>query len=223
MKIALITEGVTDQIILRPIIEAILENDDISFNSVQPLLDEQDMQMGYGGWELVLASLKALDVAILLEQNDFVVVQIDTDVSFHEQFGVQHAKPGEKVDPDDLCHRVMEKLSSQIPWAKMEGARNRFLYAIGVHSIECWLIGLVDPKHNGKVINGCFEKLNVALRRQNIQPISSNAKNKGTSRKAYLDLGRQLGKPKIVHQQAKLNAGFHAFLHQLMVLQQKVE
>ncbi len=223
MNIALITEGGTDQIVLKPILETIFQENEVFFNAIQPTVDFTDRQTNFGGWQLVLKTLEKLEVCDLLQSNDLVVIQIDTDVSYLHGFDVPHAAPGKKVDPVDLCLRTIDKLRSLIPTFEAQGCEHRFAYAIGVHSIECWLLGLVDQRHGVNVIGGCFDKLNKALVRQKRKPISSASKNKGASQQAYRLLANKFSKPKTSEEQSCLNAGFLAFLSQLEAFRKKNE
>jgi hypothetical protein len=235
MKVALITEGVTDQFVLKPIVECILEDDDISFNSLQPLVDEEAIQVGFGGWELVFKTIRALDIALLLEINDFVIVQIDSDMAHMKGFDVPQAISGSKVDAADLCQRVIDRLKGILPQTISDEQLSKFVFAIGIHSIECWLIGLVDAAHGPKVIGNCLDGpngLNSALAKGKHcskwfgaaaqgQPckIIEKTKNKGQSRKIYQELAKQFSKRKILVEQSKRNTGFEYFVEQLQSVQ----
>jgi hypothetical protein len=239
MKVALITEGVTDQIVLKPIVECIMEDDDISFNSLQPLVDEEAIQVGFGGWELVFKTIRALDIALLLEINDIVVVQIDSNMAYMKGFDVPHAVSDSKVDAADLCLRVIDRLKEILPQPASEEQLSKFVFAIGIHSIECWLIGLIDAAHGPKVIGNCLDGpngLNRALEKGKHcskwfgaaakgQPckIIEKTKNKGQSRKIYQELAKQFSKKKILAEQSKRNTGFESFVAQLQTVQGKID
>lgn len=212
MNIALITEGVTDQIVIKPIVESIFEQEDIHFFPLQPTLDNTDRQSNFGGWHMVLETLRHLDLTSLFQNNDFLIVHVDSDVSHLKGFDLPHSISGGKVDVDGLLRRIIQKLSSLAPMAESDERHRRILYAIGIHSIECWLIGLVDPTHSYKRVNGCLVKLNQALKKKKHNPISSTAKNSGDSRRTYLALANQFQNKKTTLQQSQLNPGFKQFV-----------
>jgi hypothetical protein len=228
MNIALITEGGTDQIVLKPIVEALLPQEEIYFRSLQPAMDNTDRQKDYGGWKLVMKALERLDVADLLEANDMVIVHIDSDVSYQKGFDVPHAASGQKVDTQALYEAVVARLLAELPASTTAAQKSKFVFAIGLHSIECWLVGLVDASHGQKVLGHCLKKLNDGLVKQKFcgsihslkaakSPckIIEETKNKGASRQIYFALAAQLSKPKVVLRQAKLNVGFAAFVGQI--------
>lgn len=49
IKIALITEGITDSFVIIPIVENYFKEKDFVFNPVQPQQDETEKQKGFGG------------------------------------------------------------------------------------------------------------------------------------------------------------------------------
>ena len=79
VSFALITEGITDQAVIENILIGCF--DDPIVNPIQPLRDATDKQATHGGWELVLEHLRSPGLNQALQFNDFVIVQLDTDVS----------------------------------------------------------------------------------------------------------------------------------------------
>ena len=67
LKIGLITEGITDQIILRPIIENYWKEAEFLFRPVQLRVDETDKQEGFGGWVNVLKTCHEEDLTTRLK------------------------------------------------------------------------------------------------------------------------------------------------------------
>lgn len=88
---ALITEGITDQVILDHMVDAFYEakykdevevDTEIYINPIQPARDETDASRAstLGGWEEVFKYCSHSElIADCLSSNDFVIIQIDTD------------------------------------------------------------------------------------------------------------------------------------------------
>jgi hypothetical protein len=214
MRVQLITEGITDQQVLVPIVESFWPDLEIDFVRTPSSTDKTDKQEGWGGWLLVLQKLESLDVAELIQYNDLVVVQIDTDVSPEKGFDVPHWD-GEKLSPEVLIERVIQRLKSCLSPQPLPKQDRFFIFAIGVHSLECWLVGLRDGQHKATKINDCLKRLNTALLKNKQDAISPNDKNNSKSQKVYQQLGNELAKTKVFRAQAPLNAGLQHFLIQL--------
>lgn len=214
MVVQLITEGITDQHVLKPIIMSIWPDEEFEFISFPRVNDATDKQAEWGGWQLVLQKLASLDVEQLVRFNDLVVVQIDTDVSPEKGFDVPHWD-GEKLSPENLIEKVVQRLKACLAPALSPDQEKYFVFAIGVHTLECWLVGLRDNQHKATKINDCLKHLNTALLKNKEDTISPNDKNNRKSQKVYEKLGRELAKPKVLKAQAPLNAGLQSFLHQL--------
>jgi hypothetical protein len=214
MRVQLITEGITDQHVLVPIVKSFWPDLDIDFVRTPSSTDKTDKQDGWGGWQLVLQKLESLDVAELIQYNDLVVVQIDTDVSPMTGFDVPHWD-GEKLSPETLIEKVIQRLKFCLHPSPTEDQEKFFIFAIGVHTLECWLVGLRDSQHKATKINDCLKHLNTALLKKKEETISPNDKNNRKSQKVYEKLGNELAKPKVLKTQAPLNVGLQSFLAQL--------
>lgn len=163
---ALIAEGITDQVILDRIIDLTChptDDEDFEVNYVQPLRDATDASNNiFGGWELVLEFCK-LRFDDALQTNDYVVIQIDTDVGDHVNFGVSLTEGGVDRDFRDLLLDVKKVIVQAIGEEAFRRAEERVLFAIAVHSIESWLLLLLFKKDNPK---SSFERLQRELRRK---------------------------------------------------------
>ena len=121
VSIALITEGVTDQLIIKPIIESYYKDIDFRFKPIRPLVDETDMQTSFGNWYNVICACKEESFTEIFSYNDFIVVQIDADVSQEPHFDVPHIEAGQQIENKRLCENIITKLISLIPdevWKK---------------------------------------------------------------------------------------------------------
>ena len=215
MKIALITEGITDQYIIKPIIENYFKEIDFKFNPISPIVDETDKQTGFGSWVNVIKSCEEEDFEEMFLFNDYVVIQIDTDVSEQKGYDVPKVKDGKKLEPNELCEKVIEKLKSLIEEDVLEKHSEKFLFAIGIHSMECWLIATVKSGRNKEETDNCLFKLNSQLTRKNMNAINPNNKNSFKSRKTYHELARKFRNKKEIEEYSKYNVGFEMFVEQV--------
>ncbi len=166
---ALITEGITDQALLEVLLQA-QYGPDISVNPIQPNRDATDVarQGAFGGWENVLAHCTLEEWADLLSVNDYLIVQIDSDIAGHANFGVALTEQGIERAPDNLIADVKARLLRQIPPDFYSEIENRVFFAIAVHSAECWLLPLYSEQKKTQTMN-CADRLQKALDKKNIR------------------------------------------------------
>lgn len=214
IKIALITEGVTDQFVIKPIIENYYKDEEFRFTPI-PDVDETDKQAGYGGWVNVLNYCKDDNLIELFDYNDFVVIQIDADISEEKGFGVPHSINGKQIESEILLENILEKLQFFISEETLEKYTDRFLFAIGIYSIECWLVAIVNPSHKSENIQNCLVRLNSSLSKKNIKTISPKDKNNFKSQKTYKKLASQFKNKKHIDKYANKNVGFEYFVKQI--------
>jgi hypothetical protein len=205
---ALISEGVTDQIVLERVIEQVVLND-VFINPLQPLRDATDKNTApHGGWELVLeyCEQRAADA---LAANDYIVVHLDTDECDHPNFGVALTEQGSDRAYDALVSDVIGVISARIGQDLYQSHAERFVFAISVHSMESWLLlclfNLDEPKNS-------FERLNRRLRKQNLEPIAKTGRS-------YERISREIKRKHLL----KLKEGNHSlglFVDRLLMLRE---
>jgi hypothetical protein len=167
---ALITEGVTDQVMLKHLLTGFYgrrENDPIDINPIQPLRDATDSsrQGNFGGWELVLECVgDSTKIENSLMYNDYLIIQIDTDSGEHTNYGVPLHSGGDPRPVADVLFDVKKKLVSCIGDKVYEENKERIFFAIAFHSSECWIIHLhSNEKADQKRVLNCEEHLSRAL------------------------------------------------------------
>ncbi len=164
---ALISEGLTDQIILERMIEQVCARvfeEDIFINPLQPLRDATDeAHAPHGGWELVLEYC-GQSAADALAANDYIVVHLDTDEGDHPNFGVPLTHHGADRAYDALVSEVIDVIVGRIGAELYNGHSDRFLFAISVHSMESWILlylfDVDEPKNSLDRLNRRMLKLN---------------------------------------------------------------
>jgi len=216
VKIALITEGVTDQFILKPIIENYFDNQEFHFNPISPPVDETDKQTGFGGWVNVVNSCKNEDFKEMFKRNEFVVIHIDADISYQKGFDVDDILDGKKKESNVLCNDIIDKLKSFIPAEIFDQYSEKFLFAIGFLTMECWLMTLVSTTTSDTI--NCTHKLNSIIKKKNMNPINEKNKNSYSSRQTYKVLASKFKNKKTILEHSKKNVGFDNFVNQLSLM-----
>jgi hypothetical protein len=215
ISFGIISEGITDQKVIKHILEGVfgVEGTFINVRFLQPLNDEtmQHADHSHGGWTLVSKMLcgETLHEASLFV--DFLVIQIDTDVSEEPGFDVPHHGPHGALSSEELCEHVERKLCAWIG-----DSCDNFLLAVSVHSLECWLLPLLEQKRAKQAkVAGCLEAANKALRQKN-EPLLSKGGQKQPF--AYAQVSRAYRKKKILNKLHTKNPSLCTFVSRLTAL-----
>lgn len=204
---ALITEGVTDQIILERMIEQICGEDDVDINPLQPLRDATDAKAApHAGWELVFEYCKE-GAADALAANDYVVIHLDTDQGDHPNFGVPLTFGGVDRHYNDLIADATAAIITRLDGALYRAHADRFLFAISVHSMESWLLLCLFDRDEPKNSN---DRLNRALSKRNQDPLMKEVR-------AYQRIAGGIKRKKLVQLSRKKNS-LGRFLVQLVTI-----
>lgn len=204
----LITEGVTDQVTLEIILSIFYNDPDIDVERLQPPGDETDRykQKDYGGWGMVFKYLQSIEFKEAGDFTDYFIIQIDTDVS--QEFGVPHREKGCDLSPEEIFKRVKEKLISLMDKPFYDGHREKILFAICVHSIECWFLPLYyTDNRKSKTVN-CLGTLNRKLKEQEVFFVDSKNKNS----RYYESIARKFRNKKKLHKMSSQNPSFNIFI-----------
>ena len=223
INIALFCEGASEVNILTHIIEKYLGSDNVNVNALQPTLKD-GKQLGFGGWHEVLSHCNDTDVEKAFEQNDCLVIQIDSDAS--HQKGYDAVTDQEKrMGIDDATHylkieaRLKQNLTSNI----LAQYGEKIFFAICFNETECWLIPLFyehDEKKCSSTTN-CIFVLNQGIP-DKIGHIPDKDKNSPTAIATYRSILKKL-KAKNIPTVAKYNYGFKKFIEQLDVLKKALQ
>ncbi len=213
---ALVTEGITDQIVIENILVGFFDDPNIDINPLQPLRDETDRNRAVtpGNWHKVLEYCSSEEFRSAFQFNDYVIVQIDTDVAI--DYGVSSRDDvGNEFSDEEMYERVKAKLIAQIPSEFYVNYASRILFAVSVQSIECWLLPLffTDNK-KGKTVN-CLSTLNQGLKTKKPYFIDPNNKNL----RYYEDISADYIKHKKLMSLYAANFSLTAFIHELETTQ----
>ncbi len=161
-KFALACEVVTDQIVIENILCGYYKDYDDLDEEIQPLqppfdaTNQKQLEGEFGGWEMLLEYLTLKRFRDDVLNSEYMIIQIDTDISEHVNFGVSQ----NDLSTEELIEKVIERLIAQIDSKETfyEEYKSKIIFAISVHSLECWILP-VYKNHKNEKITGCFETL----------------------------------------------------------------
>ena len=177
MLFGLACEGVTDHITLENILCGYFNNPDLdqSITQLQPPFDETDQKQGDGGWPNLLKYLASTRFQEDTLNSTFIVLQIDSDIADKLGIAVLDAN-GNTLTVAALINCVKDKLIAAINQGAdgfYERHAANILFAICVHSLECWLVA-----HHAQqsAIHNCFDVLKAAVDHNQIR-VTKKPKN----------------------------------------------
>ncbi len=208
MTFGLITEGPTDQVVLRYLLAKYFSNPDIDTRPVQPNVDSTDGSTYFGGWVKVLEYCKSADMVAVLQANNFIIIQIDTDCC--EEYGVQKREGGENITDDEIVEKtkavIIEKIGAEI-YAEYSP---KIIFAISHDSIECWLLPLYYNDNRRTKTANCCETLNQELIKKGFTVDCNNKKEK-----YYHKICKEIKNKAQIENISLHNSSFKQFIHRL--------
>lgn len=212
--IALISEGPSDQVVIENIVCGYFDDIDVSINPLQPLMDEtaKSRFKSPGGWYQVFEYCKSDKFLQAFKFNDYVIIQIDTDVSEEIHYDIPKIENGIELTPSELINKVIDKFISIIG-SEYENYKEKIIFAISVHSIECWLLPLYfesDKAKRSKTAN-CLNTLNDSLSKKHGFTIDQQSKGI----KYYQKISKDYSKNKILMKMKDYNPSLSIFIDEL--------
>ena len=223
MQIGLIAEGASELRILKHIIGRYLGTEH-DINEIQPKTNAQGTQIVPGGWDRVITTFEFENtVKDALVENDYVLIQIDTDQAQTVPFSVNVLdENGQYCKPEVLHQRVSERILNNIP-NLIDSERERVILAICISEIECWLLPLYYNDSKRCKTTGCITLLNQKLSSNKIDPLPNGNKNSQGAQKTYNIILKNLKKPKEIEECAQYNYGFYSFIEPLKGIKTIIE
>ena len=160
MEFNIISEGLTDQIIIEAILQGHLKSVDLILNPLQPKKDQP------GGWHLVVDYCKSSDFKESLPYSDGItIIHIDCDVLKGEAIPEDCYMSFNGLSTPEIFEMVKAKLIEFITPEVFTHCADRVVFAIAVDDIECWLLPIYFPnrKTTCNKISGCIATLNPRL------------------------------------------------------------
>lgn len=216
--IGLICEGVSEINIVTRIVSKYMD-DNISIRAIEPETKTENgclVQNGYGGWQQVLRHCNDETVERILEYNDYLLIQIDTDTANQQGYDVntQDAN-GQLKTPEVLYKDVKARLLANISAEVQEKYQGRIMFAICMNEIECWLLPLYYTNNNRCKTQNCVYTLNQALGKKNIGGIPEKDKNDPYARIVYGKILKNFKNKKTIQDCAQYHYGFQELAKQL--------
>ncbi len=202
-KFGLVCEGITDQAVIENILYGYYhesyEDIDDEIQRVQPSLDDTDNK---GGWTRLFTYLNnSFEEHVL--NNDYMIIQIDTDIS--EEIGFEVSSLN--LTTVEFIEKVIERLIIQIGKDIYQKYQEKIIFAISVHSLECWILPIYNKK--SEVIHNCFDKLS-----KEVPKVSKKLKVNKTYND-YDKLSRPFVKHKELMKMKSKNSSFEIFINKL--------
>lgn len=215
MNFALITEGASEHRVIKHIISKYFKDLEPEINQIQPKLINS-RQDNVGGWNEVLKYCEREELNDILIENDFLVIQIDTDQSQTSPFSIDHRGfDGQTKTPEQLYGDVVQKLQSLLLPGILKKHSDKILFAVCIHTIECWLLPVCYTDKHKTNTNNCLGTLNMELRRQDKPTIPPTGKNNPKGIKAYDAVLKNLKRKTDINETAQHNFGFYSFIQSL--------
>jgi len=223
MEFGLVTEGITDQIVLENILYGFFKDKDIPVDPLSPLRDATDRNKAAtsSNWLEVFeyCQSKRFKEAVIIK--DYIIVQVDTDVlkgdSVPEKYRMsfKHAD-GQDFTVDEIIKTVKNKLIELIGEEFYTTYQEKIIFAISVDQIECWLLPIYHNYLKNKVnkTQNCRETLNEALRKLK-PPFSIDKKNP----EYYRTIAKEYNKNKKLMDCYQLNPSLKIFIEMLSNVQ----
>jgi len=213
LSIGIVAEGITDQLVLQNILlgffKETLSEQDIYFDQPPDRSLEEER---YGSWAMVMTYLKQGRHRDVFQLRDYLVVQIDSDVSHLKHFDVSHTDPdtGKERSVTSLVAAIRERLGDWIGTADLQRYASRFLFAICVHETECWLVPLWEESRHHDATTNCTSRVQRGQRKQKVkQPINKNEP------RSYDAASASYRKRKVLEAAAKSQVSLGLFLDEL--------
>ena len=159
ISFGLVTEGITDQEVISNILFGYYNNPNILINELQPIRDETDRNksVNFGGWGNLIEYCKSDVFKRAFQTTNYIIIQIDTDIC--EDYHISKKENGEDLTPQQLILKVTETFVKLIGNEFYQTYKQRIIFAISVHSIECWLLPIYfNDAKKSKTINILFFK-----------------------------------------------------------------
>ena len=213
MTFGLIAEGPTDLKVLRFLLAKYFSNTDIDIRPIQPNTDSTDKIDHFGGWKKVLDYCSSNDMLSVLEYQDYVIIQIDTDVC--EEYGVKRRISGRDLTSDQLIVATKSKIIDHIGGEIYEQYQDKILMAICHESMECWLLPLYFTNNTKSKTINCCDTLNQELKKQEDFTIDCTIKKPKYFE--YICKQKLKSKNQIVAI-SQFNPGFSMFIESLSII-----
>lgn len=214
----LISEGTTDQIILEDILSGYFGEDEVNVNNLQPKTTKDKLGNWkintdkFGNWLNVFNYCESDGFRKAFQSNDYIIIQIDTDVSEEQGYDIPKLdENGNLFSPEELIIKVKEKFIRLIGHEFYMKYSEKIIFAISVHSIECWLLPLYYQDQRKSAIVNCSSKLAQEVNKK--EKFYLDPKNKDSN--IYEKISYKYTKKKTLLKHYLENPSFKIFIEEL--------
>lgn len=161
LRMGIIGEGITDQLVIEYILNAFFEDlDDVT--RLQPKENEP------GNWDKVFKYCESDEFKQAFSALDYVVIQIDTDFMASGDVPEKYQINTQNASIEEIVYAFQAKLVELIGKSFFDAYANQIIFAIAVSEIECWFLPAYFPNQKPKAtkISNCINTLNQALKQQ---------------------------------------------------------
>ncbi|NEW60647.1 phage tail protein [Sulfurovum sp. bin170] len=211
-KFGLVTEGITDQIVIENILCGFYkdyEDLDEEIFALEPPRDETDMRQAYSefgtGWSAIFNYLGETRFRDDVLNSEYIIIQIDTDIA--EEIKCSKTQSIEEII-ECVIQRMVDKIDTQDSF--YEEHKQKILFAISVHSLECWLLPIFGTSKREKILN-CEDKLKIE-----VPKVSKKLKTEKNYRN-YDKLSQDFLKYKKLMKIVSKNSSFKIFIKKLPI------
>ncbi len=213
----LVTEGITDQIIIEHILTGFYDSDDVFISELQPRRDEQneDKATTHGSWDKVFKYCKSEDfrAALMSTRDLFVIIHIDADVFYTDNIPPAYRIETKELDGSDISYesllsKIKNKIIAAIGKQFYHDYKERIIFAIAVNSMECWLLPIYFNDNKKRKMVQCLHTLNQALKKEGYTIHAKEPKYYRRASKPYL-------KNKFFMQKYRENPSLETFINSL--------
>jgi hypothetical protein len=210
ISFGLVTEGLTDQIVIENILAGYFNSPDLDIRQLQPERDkDNENKSTYGGWTLLFKYCQSSEFKQAFQSIDYIIIQIDTDVS--EDYNIPKQDENGEFTPQQLIEKVIEKFRGAIGEDFYSKYQQKIIFAISVHSIECWLLPLYYTDNKKYKVKNCLDTLNREIQKKHNFTIDANAKNP----EYYREISKQYRKPRVLMEHYAENPSLKFFIEQI--------
>ena len=222
---AIICEGISENLSLHAIIEKMSQTDSY-FADLQPRTEMSHghaVQEGSGGWTEVLSHCNTEEFRMALQNNDYLVVQIDTDRCDEQPFGIKKVDESNQPRTDaDVYDDIITRLLQDVDNDFYEANKERIIFAICFDEIECWFLPLFYSDKRACATKGCINKLNLELgKEKGGYYIPEEKKNGANARSTYQFILKKI-KRKDIPRISQYNFGFRKFVEQMGSIKENI-
>jgi hypothetical protein len=140
-----------------------------------------------------------------------VIIHIDTDISPQYKIA-QIDQDGNSLSPNQLIENVKDKFKLLLDPEFYKRYGERIIFAISVHSIECWLLPLYSETEEKSAIDNCFSRLESVI---NQEPEKFRLRKLVKKYKSYEKIALPYATKETLLQSYLLNPSFKIFIEEL--------